>query len=179
MNNVNMLYCNAFLIWLVCVFICCCYSLGINSLQNMMSLLFRITFWFVFWILSRLVFRNMLVIIDWHLVRSAHLFSAAVPLMMQQSFCSQPASNSLWWICTALRLYSLNTPWCDFPWIKWSNLILPRFQMMWHDMQTACTGERVVLSARLKNQFECSSLAVVNHTGSRKHHYQVNVCCTV
>lgn len=43
-NNVNKLCRNAFLISLVCVFICLRQRLGINSLQNIMSSLFRIKF---------------------------------------------------------------------------------------------------------------------------------------
>lgn len=54
---------------------------------------------------------------------------------------------------------------------------VPR-DMTWHADGTHGATHGAWCEAE-KNQFECFSLAVVNHTGAGKHHYQENVYCSV
>lgn len=106
--------------------------------------------------------------------------NAAVPLMTQPIILqAKPASNPWPWIlrCVASLFYEYALVRAAEDQMEPPPPPVPR-DMTWHADGTHGATHGAWCEAE-KNQFECFSLAVVNHTGAGKHHYQENVYCSV
>lgn len=83
-------------------------------------------------------------------IRHGRLLSAAVnsddAAIIPQATRIKFIAMNLHCIASVFKVYA----WYESAKIKWSHLIFPLFQMIWHDMHTACTRQHMAASARLE-----------------------------